>query len=191
MLERFTRTQCLLFSAVGTIAIAGLVAAAAAGLIVAFGLYDVAADKPHWPVTSWIMHTTMADSVWLRSRDVVAPKQFSAAQVQAGFMEYDDHCIMCHGAPGISRSQWVMGLDPTPPYLIDISRQLSPGEIKFIISHGIKLTAMPAWDLTLSQEKIADLGAFLERLPTITPAQYRRMRVERNRGPDLAGPAAQ
>ena len=46
------------------------------------------------------------------------------------------------------------------------------GEAFWIIKHGIKMTAMPAWSKTHTDAQLWDLVAFLDKLPKMTPAQY-------------------
>lgn len=181
LLDRLSRVQSLLLGTFLALLLLGSGAAVVAGLVVGCGWYDVAATKPHWLITSWLLHTTMINSVKWRAGDIRAPSTFTVDQVRAGFHEYEEHCVMCHGGPGVSRSQWVSGLDPTPPYLIDAARRWSPAELKTIIGSGVKMTAMPAWTLTQSDSKIWSLVAFLERLPDITASQYSAMRASHGR----------
>lgn len=41
-----------------------------------------------------------------------------------------------------------------------------------MIKHGVKLTAMPAWGRTHSDELMWDMVAFVRKLPALSPAQY-------------------
>ena len=41
-----------------------------------------------------------------------------------------------------------------------------------MIKHGVKLTAMPAWGRTHSDELMWDMVAFIRKLPTMSPEQY-------------------
>jgi hypothetical protein len=52
-----------------------------------------------------------------------------------------------------------------------------------VISHGVKMTAMPAWELTEPDKDIQDLVAFVKQLPNITPAQYQTMRAQKLKAP--------
>jgi mono/diheme cytochrome c family protein len=181
MFERLTRTQTFFAGALAALVAIGLTAALIGGAIVFFGIYDISASKPHSALTAWALHTTMTNSVAARANYKTAPRQFSAEQAREGFALYEDHCAMCHGGPGIARPKWVMGLEPTPPYLVDAARQWSPAELRFIIKNGVKMTAMPAWGLSRSDEEITSLVAFLENLPAITPEQYRALQAQRPR----------
>jgi mono/diheme cytochrome c family protein len=63
------------------------------------------------------------------------------------------------------------GLYPQAPELWH-DASLSSGEQFWAIKHGIKMTAMPAWGRTHSDELIWDMVAFVRKLPGMTPAQY-------------------
>lgn len=175
-MSQLSRAQLAIVSALAGILSVGIIAAIGAALVVANGWFDISASTPHSRIASWLLHTTMIHSVQLRSKQSPAPVQFSDAQVAEGFKQYDSHCVMCHGGPGVSRSRWVMGINPPPPYIIDAARRWTPQELHFIIANGVKMTAMPSWKLSLSQEQITSLVAFLEKLPDISPAQYETLR---------------
>ena len=64
------------------------------------------------------------------------------------------------------------GLYPAAP---ELARRddLSPAEQFWVIKHGVKLTAMPAWGKTHNDELIWDMVAFLQALPKMSPQQYK------------------
>jgi mono/diheme cytochrome c family protein len=171
--------------AIAAIAGAAFVAAAfaAVGLaIVGLGWFAVAASSPHSQLVYWITHTTMVRAVQAQSRSVVAPRRFTAAQVARGFRAYDGECVMCHGGPGVPRAAWVSGITPTPPYLLDAAHEWTPSQLKIIISNGLKMTAMPAWNVRHPDAQTWDIVAFVEHLRGMTPTRYAQMRRDlRNR----------
>ena len=64
------------------------------------------------------------------------------------------------------------GLNPEPPYLSDtVSRWTAP-ELFWIVKNGIRMTGMPAFGGTHSHAELKAAVAFIQRLPTMTPAQY-------------------
>lgn len=155
-----------------------LVLGTAVALWVIFsGAFDATASTPHLAPIAWATHTAMIHSIRARARDVRAPSGFTAAQVAAGFREYDLRCAACHGGPGVSRASWAAGMTPTPPYLLDAARRWSPGELHFIVDHGVKMTAMPAWGEVEGQDQLWDLVAFLEALPRLSAGDYARLRA--------------
>ncbi len=64
------------------------------------------------------------------------------------------------------------GLYPQAPELAK-AQDLSPTQQFWIIKHGVKLSAMPAWGRTHSDALIWDMVAFIRKLPGMTPEQYR------------------
>jgi mono/diheme cytochrome c family protein len=66
------------------------------------------------------------------------------------------------------------GLYPQAPELVQ-ARNLTPGQQFWIIKHGVKLSAMPAWGRTHPDPLIWDLVAFVRKLPGMTPEQYKTL----------------
>jgi len=167
--------------------LAGVVTVIALGLaIVATGAFDVSASAPHIRVVGWALRTTMVNSVKARAEPLPLEAPLDPAQVRAGFRIYDRECAPCHGGPGVPRDRWVSGLIPTPPYLIDASRRWTPGELFWIVRHGVKMTAMPAWCVQRSDAELKSVTAFLVALPALTPEAYARLRAA-----EAAPPAAE
>jgi mono/diheme cytochrome c family protein len=159
--------------------------------VVQTGAFDIRASTPHGPIISWAAHATMIHATQHRAAGVHAPTGFSAAQVEAGFREYDVDCVACHGGPAVSRAAWVSGINPSPPYLLDAPRHWSAAELYLIVGDGVKMTAMPAWKISRSDADIWNLVAFLEALPYITPQSYAQMRaVARGQAASTPGRAA-
>lgn len=155
---------------------AGVLAGAAALYVIFSGAFDASASTPHRAIVAWATHTTMIHSVRARAADITAPRAFSAAEVQAGLASYDQHCVACHGGPGIPRAPFVSAMTPTAPYLLDAARRWSPAELYYIVHRGVKMTAMPAWGEVLSDKETWNLVAFLEALPKMSAADYARLR---------------
>src|SRR3546814_17033915 len=80
-------------------------------------------------------------------------------------------CSGCHLAPCLEKSEIIQGLYPSAPELFR-EPQRSAKEQFWIIKHGVKLTAMPAWGKTHSDELIWDMVAFVRQMPKMSPAQY-------------------
>jgi hypothetical protein len=81
-------------------------------------------------------------------------------------------CVACHGAPGKERDEVGRGLMPQPPALAKTAPTWSNGELFWILKHGVKMTGMPAFGPTHSDERLWSMVAFLRRLPNLTPEQY-------------------
>jgi mono/diheme cytochrome c family protein len=166
--------------AVGAAAIAGFVLLFAAGALVfvAVGAYNVAATAPHTPLARWLLNATQKRSVATRADEIGPPPSVDSAMVQHGFEEYREMCVACHGAPGIQRGTLGKGINPEPPDLAEETPEWSDRELFWITKHGIKLAGMPAFGVTHSDEELWGIVAFLRRLESMSPEEYRRLARE-------------
>jgi mono/diheme cytochrome c family protein len=163
---------------VGGLAILGIVA----GLATLYsGLIDVGASNPHSAPVRWLLHTVMRRSVDFHSAGIKPPPLDSPEMVMMGFRHYREMCVGCHLAPGVDNSEIRQGLTPRPPVLQKAVPHLTPAELFWVVKHGVKMTGMPAWGATHSDDKLWAIVAFLEKLPDMTPAQYKEM--DRKAGP--------
>ena len=150
------------------IAVAACVAALAAAYS---GAYDVAADAPHWSVTSRILTTVRERSIAAHATGLTVPNLADPALISLGAEHYAGMCTGCHLAPGMGDNEMRQGLYPKPPNLSE-PRDRDPKQTFWIIKHGIKMSAMPAWGVTHDDEAIWGLVAFLQQLPKMDAAGY-------------------
>lgn len=164
-------------------ALGGLGIAAASGLGVLYsGVLDVAADAPHSPLVYRLLEVARERAIIRRSDAIKPPTNLDDGErVRRGAGNYAAMCAECHLEPGIDNTEIRLGLYPTPP---DLTRPAGtkPAPIRaqarrfWIIKHGIKASAMPAWSKGgMEDAAIWDLVAFLDRLPALTPEQYRAL----------------
>ena len=139
------------------------------------GVVDVGADDPHAALTRWLLHPGMRRSVQQHARGIRVPDLHDPAMIMAGFRHYREMCVGCHLAPGVAHSEIREGLTPRPPRLQRVVGHVPPAELFWIVKHGVKMTAMPAWGKSHSDDKLWAIVAFLEKLPGMTAAQYRQM----------------
>jgi mono/diheme cytochrome c family protein len=139
------------------------------------GVYDVAATRQHTPPVYWLLQTALARSIEVRSKNVEVPDLSGSERIRAGLRHYREHCGQCHGAPGIGPEPFALGMTPVPPPIVQAGRELSPGEIFWVVKHGLKMTGMPGWDFKLTDEEIWDIVAFAIIAPTLSPVQYYEM----------------
>jgi len=153
-----------------------LLLAVVAGVIVMFsGVINVAATNPHNAMTEMVLSTTMDNSVRYHAKGITAPPLDDERMVMAGFRHYREMCVGCHLAPGVNSTEIRKGLLPEPPKLQKAVEEWKPAELFWVIKNGVKMTGMPAWGPTHSDEKIWTMVAFLEKLPHMTAEQYKEM----------------
>lgn len=162
----------------------------AAGLFIWSGAFNIAATKPHYVVTRWLLATVREQSIAAHSEKIEPPPLTDSNLVQAGFRYYHAMCVMCHGAPGRDPSEIRQGLNPPPPKLDaeELQARYSDAQLYWIVKNGIRMTGMPAFGPTHTEEELWSIVAFLRRLPKVKPAEYGAM-VEAAGLQDAAGPA--
>src|SRR5690348_13124923 len=98
-------------------AVLALIILIGAALICA-GSYYVGADKPHWPITTWLLNEARDRSIRAHAAGITEPAGLDdPARIMAGVAHYSAHCAVCHGAPGVERGDLAEGLYPRPPNL--------------------------------------------------------------------------
>jgi mono/diheme cytochrome c family protein len=147
---------------------------ATAALMAVSGLFDVVADSPHSALAYSVIHYVRERSVDVRARNVSVPALSDPKMLVEGVEHYDAMCTGCHLAPGMSENEMRPGMNPKPPVLFRMARG-NPAEQFWIVKHGIKMTGMPAWGTTHTDEEIWDMVALLQKLPTLSPADYRAL----------------
>jgi mono/diheme cytochrome c family protein len=153
-------------------ALAALAIPAGAALFVYSGVYDIGADAPHTKPVFWLIGQLRDRSVAAHARGVTPPPDLAdPKRIAAGAALYADLCTSCHLAPGMHRTDLSRGLYPQAPQL-SYGTDLSPVEQFWVIKHGVKLTAMPAWGRTHRDEEVWDVVAFLKKLPDLDPPGY-------------------
>lgn len=146
------------------------------------GVFNVAADEPHWGLTSRLIETVREHSISERASRVGTPPALTDPKlITAGAGEYDEMCTGCHLAPGVKDSELRAGLYPQPPSLVEHTARRKPAEQFWIIKHGLKMTGMPAWGVTHDDGRIWGMVAFLQKLPELSPDAYHAM-VEQSGG---------
>lgn len=153
-----------------------IVAAATVAGIVYGGLFDVAATASEPGPLRWLLETTREHSISRRAAGIRVPDLTGEALAAAGASGFDAMCAGCHGAPGHAPFVATPDMNPPPPRLDrGEAAELSPAERFWVIKHGIRMTGMPAWGRTHSDEEIWGLVAFLGRLPGMDTDTYRHL----------------
>ena len=150
-----------------------LVVAAAAGAFVYSGVYDTAATDQHTAPIYWLLKTTMRQAIRRHAKGVETPLLGDASLVMRGRILFDANCVRCHGAPGIAREPFALGLRPLPANLANTGIEWRPPDLFLTIKDGLKMTGMPAWEFRLSDDDLWAIVAYLQVLPYESPRQYR------------------
>jgi mono/diheme cytochrome c family protein len=156
----------------------------------ASGIYDVSATAKTSGLERRLAFYVVDHSVERRAPKGPNPVAVTSEVLARGLHEYKEHCLVCHGVPGERQSGIAAGLNPPAPDLADPdSQESSDGELFQIISAGIRMTGMPAFSRSESQETIWTLVAFVRHLPKLTDDEKRELTAREGRRETDAGPA--
>jgi mono/diheme cytochrome c family protein len=162
----------MLNSKVGILASFIIVLIAVAAAFIYSGFYNIGADAPHTKLVFGALDELREKSIARHAGSVSVPSDLSdAKRISAGAALYDEMCTGCHLGPGTERTELSQGLYPSAPELAR-GDDLSPAQQFWVIKHGVKLTAMPAWGKTHSDDLIWDMVAFVRAMPKMSPQQY-------------------
>ncbi|HEX5185006.1 MAG TPA: cytochrome c [Allosphingosinicella sp.] len=160
------------FPSLAFVLVAAFIVAGFAGAFIYTGLYDIGADAPHSRFVFWTLENLRDRAIAHHARDVTVPGDLAdPSRIATGAGLYAEMCSGCHLAPGMERTEISQGLYPPAPELARRS-DLTPAEMFWVIKHGVKLSAMPAWGRTHNDILIWDMVAFIRTLPSLSPAQY-------------------
>ncbi|MGB3269288.1 MAG: c-type cytochrome [Rhodanobacter sp.] len=142
-----------------------------AGAFVYSGVYNIGADDHHTRPVFAVMQALRERSIVAHSKDIAVPDLNDEQLILKGAGQYAAMCTQCHLKPGMRDSEIRPGLYPRPPNLSQV--RVAPREAFWVIKHGIKMSAMPAWGGSHDDSTIWSMVAFLQKLPDMTPAQYK------------------
>lgn len=96
-----------------------------------------------------------------------ASQEFANASVDRGKTLYKEYCAQCHGFTGKGDGPAASGLEPKPAIHANIPFDKLPMEYLYnVINHGGvavgKSPNMPYWGLTIGQQGVADVIAYLK-----------------------------
>lgn len=139
------------------------------------GSYNISQLSHHNALTKWVIGTTTKNSIQKRVAGIQVPDLNDTNKIAVGFSHYNEMCVSCHGAPGMKPGEMAKGLYPDPPLLARFSSKINPKMAFWIIKNGIKMTSMPAFGPTHSDEKIWDMVAFMnQKLDKMSPEEYQQ-----------------
>ena len=145
-------------------------------------MYDIGADVSHTPPVHWFIEGLRDRSIAMRARDIEIPVDLNdPKRVATGAGLHIEMCGDCHLAPGMEKTEISQGLYPPAA---ELSRGFahSPAQEFWMVKHGVKVTAMPAWGSTHGDALMWDIVAFVRKLPAMSPAQYQAAIKERATG---------
>src|SRR3546814_14306802 len=137
------------------------------------GLYNIAAYDQHTRPVYAMLTTFRERSIAARVKDLQLPDVTDPARIRQGAGNYNAMCTGCHLAPGMEETELSKGLYPAPPNLTQ--HEVDATVAFWVIKHGVKMSGMPAWGKSMSDEYIWNMAAFLQQLPDLDEEQYKAL----------------
>jgi mono/diheme cytochrome c family protein len=153
--------------------IAGIVFAVVAIIVAAsvytyFGHMPVNADVAPGRIETYFAGHALDASIELQATKVNNPVQPTEDNLVRGMLIYSMNCAQCHGAP--TRKQTLgNGEYPPAPQFTEDPPDMPEYQNYWIIKHGIRYTAMPAWGKMLSEDDIWKVTTFLGQWKKLPP----------------------
>ncbi len=154
--------------------LAALVGAAALGAIVwivVLPRLDWGASSPAGPIEQGLAGNVLALWVHRNARTGTNPVVPTPENLKAARIEYEAHCATCHGLDGSGRNRFEAEFNPPVTKLTGGVQKLSDSEIYFIVAHGIRNTAMPAFGKTHSSNDMWRAVLWVRHLGNLTAAE--------------------
>ncbi len=160
--------------------VAGLVVAALAAVVVAWsGWYNVAATSSPGKLEKDTAALVVRRSIEKRAGTAANPFPASSENLKTGLAHYKENCLACHGAPGIPKSEFGMGLNPSAPELtVPEVQERSDGQIFWVVSNGIRMTGMPAFSPTHKPEEIWKIVAFVRHMQKLSDDEVKSLKAD-------------
>ena len=143
----------------------------AAILYLRFGYVPVAVNGPVIPFEELLAGTAVQARI-AREAPTKAGLPASEENLVAGAKIYREHCVDCHGLPGGTPSAASKGMYPAPPQFFEqkVVGNEQVGQDYWIVANGIRLTGMPGYKPTLSDEQLWQVSQFVLNRGTLPTA---------------------
>ncbi|NNM51647.1 MAG: cytochrome c [Pseudomonadales bacterium] len=154
------------------VALSLLIALIAAYALLHSGLIPANADAKPSQLETWMARTSLDATLSRLAPKVPNPVALTDENLLHGVQIFAQNCAICHGSAkgAASPSPVALGLYQKPPQLATDGVEDDPEGYSFWkIKHGIRLTGMPSFGFTLSDQQIWTLALFLKHMDQLPP----------------------
>ena len=168
--------------------VSGVVLTLAAALIGAYalvqsGLIPANADAKPGLLETWMARTSLDATLSRNAPKERNPVALTDQNLMNGVHLFAQNCAVCHGSAkgDASASPIAKGLYQKPPQLATDGVEDDPEGFSFWkIKHGIRLTGMPSFGHSLSDQQIWTLALFLKHMDKLPRAVQQKWLQVRN-----------
>ncbi len=149
--------------------------------LVRSGLIPANADAVPGGLETWMARTSLHATLRRDAPQGQNPVALTEHNLLNGVHLFAQNCAVCHGSAkgDKSTSPIAKGLYQKPPQLATEGVEDDPeGDSFWKIKHGIRLTGMPSFGYTLSDQEIWTLALFLkhmDKLPPVVQQQWQQV----------------
>jgi mono/diheme cytochrome c family protein len=152
--------------------VTGVIAVALVPVVaIGFGLVNMSAAGGTGPLEAVVAPLLLERSMAVHAEERTNPLAGNEGAKKAGMEAYAEMCVHCHGAPGVEPAEFARGLQPPAPDLAESQAELRDGELFWLVSHGVRLSAMPAFSELTDEPGIWQVVTFLRHLPELSPGE--------------------
>ena len=116
----------------------------------------------------WVARYVLGKWIAANASSQTNPFTPTAENLEEGEREYGEHCAVCHGLDGSAENRVSGDFYPPIPRLSKGATFLSDGEVYFIVSNGIRLTAMPGFGPRQSADELWKIILWVRHFPKLT-----------------------
>ncbi|MFW6340992.1 MAG: c-type cytochrome [Wenzhouxiangella sp.] len=158
-----------------TLLLAGLIAALVAATIIVGGRFDVSVSAQLPPPIHDLIHLTRVNAVKRATRDLQGrPADLNDRQVLLDAVRsFQALCADCHSPPGFPTPPLARSLNPPPADLTEVAGKRTLEELFWVTKHGIRMSAMPAWGQSQSDERLWAIATLVAHFAELSAAEYR------------------
>jgi mono/diheme cytochrome c family protein len=134
------------------------------------GMMPANADSKPPALEKWAARASLHATIHREAPKGANPAALNDENLIEGIHLYAANCAVCHGASDGKASNIAVGLYQPAPQLARDGVEDDPEGVTFWkVKHGIRLTGMPGFSRTLSDEKIWKITLFLKHMDDLTP----------------------
>ncbi len=139
-----------------------IVLPAAVFMYLRFGYVPVAVNGPVIPFEQLLAGAAIEAKI-AREAPTQAGLPASEENLLAGAKIYRAECVECHGLPGSTKTNAAKGMFPDPPQFFErkVMGNDPVGQNYWVVANGIRLTGMPGYKGSLSEEQLWQVSQFV------------------------------
>lgn len=130
---------------------------------------DWGADQKPSTIETALAHNVIGRWVRRRADSRTNPLSPTPENLKAARTEFGEHCASCHALDGSGRNRFEADFSPPVAKLTGGVQKLCDAEIYFIVAHGIRNTAMPAFGKVHSPDDMWRAVLWVRHLANLTP----------------------